>query len=301
MASRFKEFGADSGMIVMAAIWGLNFSVVKAALTELPPLAFNALRFPLAVAAMALLVRSTRGARFPDREDIGRVVLLGILGNVAYQLCFIIGIDWTRAGNASLLLSTTPIWTVILSAAAGHERPNRWIIGGVAGMFVGMILVVVGGGEELSLGSLTLRGDLLMVAASILWSIYTVLGQRPVAKYGSLRMTAWTLYVGSPALVLMGIPDLTTTSLTSVSLAAWVGVVYAGILAIGVAYLLWYRGVERLGNSRTAVYSNLVPVFALVTAWLWLSEVPSPLQVGGAVVILVSLTAARLGQSEGPS
>ena len=65
--------------------------------------------------------------------------------------------------------------------------------------------------------------------------------------------------------------------------------------SIGVAYLLWYRGVERLGNNRTAVYSNLVPVFALVTAWIWLGEVPSGMQAAGAVVILLGLTAARWG------
>ncbi len=77
---------------------------------------------------------------------------------------------------------------------------------------------------------------------------------------------------------------------------AWVGVAYAGFLSIGLAYLLWYRGVERLGNNRTAVYSNLVPVAALLTAWLWLGEVPTAVQLLGAVVILSGLTTARLAQ-----
>jgi drug/metabolite transporter (DMT)-like permease len=78
------------------------------------------------------------------------------------------------------------------------------------------------------------------------------------------------------------------------------GVAYAGFLSIGLAYLLWYRGVQRLGNNRTAVYSNLVPVTAMATAWLWLGEVPTLLQAIGAVVILLGLTIARLAQSPGP-
>ena len=68
--------------------------------------------------------------------------------------------------------------------------------------------------------------------------------------------------------------------------------------------MLWYHGVEKLGNSRTAVYSNLVPVWALITAWLWLGERPTPLQLLGAASILIGLTIARLGQSSpepGPS
>jgi drug/metabolite transporter (DMT)-like permease len=64
---------------------------------------------------------------------------------------------------------------------------------------------------------------------------------------------------------------------------------------VGIAYLLWYRGLQRLGNSRTAIYQNLVPVAALLTAWLWLDEVPSVLQLGGAAVILGGISLARWG------
>ena len=89
--------------------------------------------------------------------------------------------------------------------------------------------------------------------------------------------------------------------MSPVTAAAWAGVLYSGLMAIGLAYLLWYRGVQALGNNRTAVYSNLVPVAALATAWVWLGEVPAPLQLVGAGVVLAGLTVARLAQSPGPS
>lgn len=73
--------------------------------------------------------------------------------------------------------------------------------------------------------------------------------------------------------------------------------VYSGLLSLALAYLLWYRGVQVLGNNRTAIYSNLVPVMALLTAWLWLGEVPTALQLGGAAIILAGLTTARFAQS----
>lgn len=301
MPNRPREITTDLGLVLLAAIWGINFSVVKVVLEELDPLALNALRFPLAAVAVGLLVRGRPGPAWPAREDRLRVILLGLLGNVAYQLSFIFGIDWTQAGNASLLLSTMPVWTVILSSLAGHEKPTRWVAAGVLGTLLGMTLVVLGRGVEISLGSETLRGDLLMVAASILWSIYTVAGRNPVARYGPLKMTVWTLWIGTPLLVLMGLPSLAATDLSAVSTGAWLGVAYAGLLSIGLAYLLWYRGVQRLGNNRTAVYANLVPVAALITAWLWLGEVPTRVQILGAAVILVGLTVARIAQSPGPS
>ena len=296
-----RDLGTDIGLVLLAAIWGVNFSVLKVVLDTFDPLALNALRFPIAAVALTLFL--TPGARSlrPARADVPRIIALGIAGNVVYQLCFIIGIDWTRAGNASLLLSTTPVWTVILSRLAGYEVPSRGVVFGVLATLVGMTLVVAGGSQDVSLGSATLRGDLLMITASILWSGYTVAGARPVARYGALQMTVWTLWIGTPVIVVMGLPSLLRTELGAVPMATWAGVVYSGLLAIGLAYLLWYHGVQKLGNNRTAVYSNLVPVAALATAWLWLGEVPSPLQLAGAVVILGGLTVARIAQSAGPS
>jgi drug/metabolite transporter (DMT)-like permease len=286
----------DFGLIALAAIWGVNFSIVKVALNEFEPLAFNALRFPLAAAALGWIM--FRGAEdlMPQREDIPRILLLGLIGNVLYQLAFIIGLDWTYAGNASLLLATTPVWTVILSVAAGHEQPNRWVIIGIIGTLVGMVLVVIGSDDQLSLGSTTLRGDLLLIVGSIFWSVYTVAGAKPVARYGALRMTTWTLWVGTPILFGAGIPSLLQTDFTGVSVTAWWAIFYAGLFALALAYVIWYHGVEKLGNSRTAVYSNLVPVWALITAWIWLGERPEILQLLGAFSILIGLTISRLGQ-----
>jgi drug/metabolite transporter (DMT)-like permease len=96
--------------------------------------------------------------------------------------------------------------------------------------------------------------------------------------------------------VLLGLPSLADTPFGDLSLLAWGGVFYAGVLAIGLAYLLWYRGVQKIGNSRTAAYSNLTPIVALGVAWAWLGEIPRLLQLLGAAVVLVGLSLARLGR-----
>lgn len=292
-----RDLAADAGLVALAVIWGLNFSVLKVVLRELDPLALNALRFPVAAAALWLLARGAGPGPALARSDVPRIVLLGLLGNVVYQLCFIVGMDWTYAGNASLLLATTPVWTAILSAAAGHERPTPLVVLGITATLAGMLLVVAGSDATIELGSRTLLGDVLMIVAAILWSFFTVGGRGPVSRYGALRTTAWTLWIGTPVVVLIGLPSLAATDLRQIGAGTWLGVLYAGVLSISVAYVLWYRGVRRLGNNRTAVYSNLVPVAALVAAWLWLGEVPTAPQVAGAVVILCGLTVTRLRHS----
>ncbi len=289
------EDSPDLGLLLMALIWGVNFPVIKATLPEIPPLAFNALRFPMATLTVLLLLKYRGPIPWPGREDWPRVCALGVLGNVVYQGFFIFGIDATLAGNASILLATTPVWVLAFSTLRGHERPGVQVWIGILATLAGMGLVVLGGGLRIGVGGSTLGGDLLVVGAAVTWSAYTVGSRGMVRKYGSLPVTAWTLWIGSLGLVIFGAPSLLRTDVSEIPPTAWLAVGYSGVLAIGLAYILWYRGVQRIGNSRTAVYSNLTPIIALLVAWVWLGEVPGILQIAGAAVVLVGLSLARLG------
>lgn len=280
----------DLGLVLTATIWGLNFTVVKAALEEIEPLAFNALRFPCAAVAVWLLVRGTGRRVMPPRKDWGTVLVLALLGHAAFQIGFIFGLDRTLTGNAALLLSTSPVWVLVISFTMGRERFNPMVLAGVLATLAGMVILISGGSQELGAARV---GDLLVLGAAVAWGGYTVLGRRLTRRRGALQMTAWTLWAGLPFIVLAGVPDLLRMDWSAVSPQSWLGVVYAGVFAIGLAYLLWYRGVRVIGQNRTAVYQNLVPVIALLSAWLWLAETPSPQQVIGACVILCGVVVAR--------
>ena len=268
----------------------MNFPVVKAVLREMEPLAFNALRFPCAALAIWVLLKAQGRRLTPARKDWRTVIALGTVGHIVFQVCFIYGLDLTLTGNAALLLSTVPVWVLLISAAVGWERFNLSILAGTLATLAGMAILVTGGSHETGGARI---GDLLVLGAALSWSVYTVLGRRMTKRRGVLEMTAWTLWTGLPFIVLMGIPDLLRTDWAAVSAGAWLGVVYAGVFAIAVAYLLWYRGVRAIGQSRTSVYQNLVPVIALAGAWLWLEEMPTPQQLIGAAVILAGVVVAR--------
>jgi drug/metabolite transporter (DMT)-like permease len=287
-----SQRGTEAGLIFLAVIWGVNFPLIKIALAVVPPLAFNALRFPLAALALLLLLRSLGIRQRMKRSDVVAIVSLGLLGNVVYQGFFILGVARTTAGNASLLLATSPAWTVVLSSVTGQERASRAVWGGVLATLAGMALVVAGG-AGMNFQRSTLDGDLLMMLAAVAWAAYTV-GSRPlVQRYGAMSLTAWTLWIGTVGVLAIGLPSLRQVDLGTITPGLWGIVVYAGVLSISVAYALWNRGVRRLGNSRTAVYSNLVPVVALLTAWITLGERPTGMQVAGAVVILWGLRMTR--------
>ncbi len=284
----------DVALIGLSVIWGVNFSVIKVALREFDPLAFNALRFVLASLTLFVFLRLTGAVPFPERRHWGRIVFLGLLANVAYQLLFIYGVDRTLAGNAGLVLATTPVWTLIIASATGLEHHGLPVWGGVLATLGGMVLVVLGGEGGFGLDNGLLVGDLLLVLAAITWAAYTVGTQDLTRTYGALAVTSWTLWVGTIGLVAAGVGPLLSTDLGAISGVGWLSVVYSGVLAIAVAYLIWNHGLEHIGGPRTAAFSNLVPVVALATAALWLGEDPSLTQIMGAIIIIAGVWIARV-------
>ncbi|HUP89592.1 MAG TPA: EamA family transporter, partial [Longimicrobiales bacterium] len=230
-------------------------------------------------------------------NELLRVITIGVFGNMVYQLFFIVGLDHTAPGNASMLLAGTPIITALLSTLLGHERPRWSIWFGVFCTFVGIALIVFSS-ATMSTSRGSLLGDVLMFGASILWAFYTVGSRNLVDLHGPILVTAWTLWVGTIGLFLVGIPDLLKTNWSAVSGGSWLAVLYAGILSIGVAYVIWYYGVDRLGNTRTSIYSNITPVIAVLSAWFFLGEVPRTLQLVGAAVIIAGVTVAQLARGE---
>jgi len=156
----------------------------------------------------------------------------------------------------------------------------------------GAALLVIGG-QGLELEGATLVGDLIMIGAAIAWAAFSV-GLRPyIQKYGAIPMAAWTLWVGTPILVAVGMRDLAEVGVLNLGLVEWGVVVYAGAFSVSIAFVLWNVGVRLLGNAQTAIYQNAVPVVALVVSWPLVGEVPAGLQVVGAAVILASVRITR--------
>jgi drug/metabolite transporter (DMT)-like permease len=290
-----RPLWVELGLVGMVTIWGLNFAVVKSAFLSFELLGFNALRHVLASLFLLLVLWRLGGVGWPARRDWQRIVLLGAVGNIAYQMAFIYGLDRTRAGNAALMLALIPIF-LLLAEDRGTTPKRAWM-----GAFVSIAGVALVSGSSLRLeGVDTLIGDLILVGAAAVWAAYTTGAKPLIGVYGPLRTTAYTLWVGSVGLVLVGIPALVRQDWGAVSGWAWGELLFSSVLSIGVAYLLWYRGVQRLGGPRTAVFSNLTPVVALLAGALWLGERLTPASVLGASMVVGGILLVRRREMPAP-
>jgi drug/metabolite transporter (DMT)-like permease len=285
-------------LAALVFIWASNFSVVKFALRDMSPLAFNGLRFTIASIILWLTVRAGGRPTNIPKKHWPALIVLGFVGNTIYQVLFIFGIDWTLAGNSALMLATTPVFTTLFSALLRQERAGRLAWAGVALSAVGIALVVLGGTQGVSFSSSTVRGDLTVLAGAVAWSAYTV-GSNPfVRRYGALPVTAITAWIGGVGLLAISIPALLTQDWSVVRPVSWAALIYSGAFAIALAYFIWYYSVKQIGNTRTAVYSNFIPVVALLIAWLMLGEIPTMLQLVGAACILAGTIMVRVGKIE---
>jgi drug/metabolite transporter (DMT)-like permease len=288
-----KKYIPDVLLILIAIIWALNFSVVKVSLQEIDSLSFNALRYILAAGLLAYTARARGYSLKVDREDFWPLVGIALVGNVLYQLFFIIGVDYTYSANAAVILGTIPVWVALLSHLFTDEKLTRYKSIGIGLAFTGIVLIVTGSKAGISIASKTFLGDVIILCAAISWAVYTILAKRFLKKYPSTQFTGVMSIVGMVFLLIIGLPNLLHVNWTGISLKGWGGIFYSGLLSIGLAYLIWNNSVSKIGAVRTAAYQNLVPVLGLVFGVVLLQEALTLQQYSGSALVIVGIIFSR--------
>jgi len=293
---RDRLSSADFLLALACIIWGTNFVVVKSALAEFHPLAFNGLRFAVASGILLWLQWRTEGFGVL-RPVLPQILAIGLIGNVCYQLLFIFGLDRTQASQAGLFATTTPLWVLLLARVTGHDQLNGRVVMGLLTGTGGVVLLLwesfhgVGGGERYW------QGNVMLLCAAASWAVYTVYSQPLLRRLRPLAMTSATMAAGAVPLLLIALPEIARIRPREVSLASWSGLIYSALMALVFGYIAWSRGVMAIGSTRTAVYVNLIPVVATATAWLWLDERLSPRQLVGAGAVIAGILLSRRRRS----
>src|SRR5689334_7564944 len=168
------SFGVtDLWLLVTALIWGTNYAVMKFALEDFLPLALSSPRFLIASLCMATALLISKQGFKVERQHVLPMFFYGVSSVAINQSLFTIGISYTKAGNAALILSTSPIFTAIISRLKKHEHfSTRRIIGLFIG-FAGIAVIILSGNKELNFRE-SLIGDLLLLIAAVFWATYTV-------------------------------------------------------------------------------------------------------------------------------
>lgn len=274
-------------LVVM--IWAGNYTIGKFGMKEFDPAVFTTLRFAIATPLMlALLVWREGGFNF-SRSDLPRLILVGLVGVAIYQTLFIASVKYTTVTTVAMMLGVSPVFTALFGALAGQEKLRSSFITGAIVAFAGLSIVIRFGSGQLGLSMATMFGDILALAAGILWGYYPVLANPLLKKHSGLWATAHSSFFGTIFLVIYTLPDIATINWQAITIPAWASLLYSAIPVTAFSLVAWYYGIEKIGSNQVMIYMFMVMPVAIAIAALTIDEAVNFYQIVGATITMLGV------------
>lgn len=277
---------AICAVVVAALLWSSSYAVTKRVLAEVGPLTIGAVRFTMAAVLLGAMVRLRRrpGVR-PDARRLRLIWLSGLLGITAYFVLENIGVELSTASDASLIVATYPLMTMLLELAAFRTRLPATRVAGVLLATLGAALVVRNGAQVG--GSSRWIGDLLLLVGGLVWAGYNVLGSYAGKGQDALGLTFHQTVAGAGGFLLASLLEVRDFRLPGSS--ASVLLAYLAVACSVGAFLLYNHGLRHMTSSVAVNILNLVPAFGVLGAVLINGEDVRLAQLAGGGIIVAGV------------
>lgn len=284
-------------LLLVALFWGVTFVAVKYLVTRIGPVHVLLLRVGFSSACFAVLLALTRRSipSFPA-SVWRRMALIAFAGVVVNNLAIAYGQSYISAALASLIVTSNPIFTTVISRLLLGEEFTRRKMAGIGLAAVGFLIVLLFGGSGAKFSVDNAIGVLILVCAPFGWAFYTVLAKPLLAEYEPHVIAGLTTILGALMLSPLLLFNLDIVhDIAGFDGREWLAALTMSVLAIFVAYILWYRGLRGLQPTQVAVYIYMVPFFGVLSAWLLLGESITPWLIlgGGTILTGVIVTNSR--------
>lgn len=289
----------DASLVGVALIWGINIPIMKNGLEDVNHYFFNAVRLAVSVAVLLsfALWERARGKRMSADLPKRKIVVYSLIVSALYQWLFLMGIDNTTSGNTALIISTIPMWTALLARMFLKDRLALMSWCGLLVALTGTIVVALQKGD-VSANTEHLTGNLFILACAIAWAAGTVYSRPMLTQISPMQLSGFAAAMSLPLHLYLGFSNgrADLPALQSVNL--WLILLYSGVLSTGLALPMWSFGVRHAGPAHAAIMQNMVPVIAIIAAWLTRGETATVPQLVGGGLILIGLFVMRRGRSQ---
>jgi drug/metabolite transporter (DMT)-like permease len=266
--------------IITIIIWAMAYILTKIGLIYYSPLGLSVFRY-VAASIFFLIVIFVKKVPFPDIKDIPWFFALGATGFSIYVLTFNIGAQSVSVATSSIIIATTPIFTVLIARMIFNEKISKigWV--GILIEFIGVVVICLWEGI-FSLNA----GVLWILISAISFSIYNILQRKLVNKYTPMQTTTYSIFAGT--IILVAFLPKVLPELKNSFWQANVSVIIMGVVCSGIAYLMWSKALALA--EKTSEVSNFLFVSPLLTTlmgFFTLFEIPSiGTWLGGAIIFL---------------
>ncbi|KUO70024.1 MAG: hypothetical protein APF81_01360 [Desulfosporosinus sp. BRH_c37] len=264
-------------------LWGGNWVAARYIVQIMSPMVGATIRVVLSTIILLIVLKITTGKTLV-LQGIKIFIFLGLM-LFGFNFLQYIGLTYTTATNGSLINAATPIIIILLSRILLKEKLSNVQLLGVLISFLGVGWVVTKGSWTL-ISTLTFNiGDILMLLATICWSLYTVYSKKPTIESSAIYVSAYASLFSALYFLPLGIVQYQAYPIQTVSWGMVVAIIY--IVAVGVFGLVfWIKGVCIIGPSRASIFMNLMPIFTLIFAFLLLGETINLNQLIGGVLVI---------------
>jgi len=264
----------------VAVIWGLGWPAGRVVANDILPFAASWLRYVIATVSFLIFMRMSGQWMFPNRSEWRRLFMIGFISTVMYQAFFMFGMQYTAAGDASLMITFNPLFTAILAVVFIGERMHLNLI---IGLFMGItgvaILFYYSPNVDLPFSERVL-GNMLIACAALSWACNTILMKRAMTSPANaatrplnpLELTVWSSVAGLLILTPITVAEAMTQGVSVPSQSGWIGIVFLALFSTVIAYVWFADGIVKIGASMSALYVYLVPPFGIIGGFVLLGE-----------------------------
>jgi drug/metabolite transporter (DMT)-like permease len=273
-------------------VWGISPAFIRSLVLDTGPVDSLIIRL-CTTAVLSLPLFLFTGFRI-DRHDWPRLIFISCIGMFGYFFGSIFGYARVGAGIGSMVIATQPLLIALIATGLGLERLTLPIIAGLIISFIGSVFLFSG---DASTGTSSAMGGIMIFAAGIAWALYVIFSKPLIQKYGTIKITAWSL-------VLCALPSLPfytpTTWPTLVALDAYAltSLFFLSAISTVIAVATWNYAAGQLKASAVGATLYLVPVLAVAAGWLMLNENASYATLLAGLVILAGVAVAEFGKSK---
>jgi drug/metabolite transporter (DMT)-like permease len=278
-----RLYGYSELALAMVCV-GSSFVVAKVLTDTLPIFLANSIRFLFALVAVApLLIRHWRDVRAIGRADFMRLAFLSLTGVFLFNVFLFLGLQHIGAGTSGVITSFAPIVLSVLAFVLLKEQMTTAKIMAIMTATVGILVINLGGAgsHDFSwLGFALIFGVVLCEAALTLTA-------KSVSKQVSPQLMSAVVLVCSTALFLpLGLWQAVTTPHLAITAKDWLLLAYLGVIVNAMTYFLWYSGLKKASASQAAVFTGIMPISALLLAYVFLGEPLKFVDVLGLALVL---------------
>jgi drug/metabolite transporter (DMT)-like permease len=285
------QFSTYISLVFTTLFWGGTFIAGRALAGHVTPASSAFIR--LAIATIALFFFTLIHEKkivIPPRQKWLPLVFLGLTGVFSYNVFFFTGLQYISAGRASLIIALNPLAITIGAFIWMREPLNYKQVIGVLLSLIGAIFVISNGHPQEIFSASFGKGELALLGCVMSWVLYSLIGGTVLKVLSPLVSVFYSSLIGTILLFPLALHQGLLSGLTDTRLQDWFSLFYLGFFGTALGFTLYYRAIKQIGATRSGVFINLVPLFAIILSWCILGESVKGIVVIGGIILLSGVT-----------